>query len=510
MKLEYLPSQQRYVFRCSYTESDAPRAVGFRWDPDSRHWYTPDPVIASRLRQFATPSAAEWLMLDFKALEAKVITSTSHAPLGKYSLPCPDGLEYFPFQAAGAEFIIDNDRCFVGDEPGLGKTVQAIAAINYWYQSGSPKILVITRASLKLNWAYELRRWLTNKNLSVQVVTEPKRFSRLFTNIWVVAYSQLDSLTKLKIMPDYFDCTVWDEAHAVKNQQSLQGKAAYKLKSQRLIQLSGTPAPNHPHEIYPLWRYAQPDKVMPYPAFKANFIGFKNKPMNTEQMQLLLKSSGYLIRRFKADVYSELPPKMRRVIVLPSDKLPHLAQFDSHHQVDSVEDYHKLVSRFSEAEKIKRKELGVRKIPYVVKYMEEALEESPKIILFAHHLEVIDGLMNELRHYSPVKFDGRESPADKDKAVRKFQHDENTRIFIGGITAAKEGLTLTAASRVVFAELDYVPGVVTQAEDRAHRIGQKDQVLVEHLVFENSSDCRIVRIMIGKQYELDKAFNWRQ
>jgi SWI/SNF-related matrix-associated actin-dependent regulator 1 of chromatin subfamily A len=507
MQLNYLPSQNRYVFKCSFIESDAPRAVGFRWDGDAKHWYTQDPVIASRLRQYATPDTAQWLLLDFKAIESR-LHADNIAPSGKYDIPCPKGEAYRPFQVSGIEYAIDNERCMIGDEPGLGKTVQAIGAINYWYPNGNPKILIVTRASIKITWARMLNIWLTNKNLAVQVVNSPAQFSKMFTNIWIVSYSLLHSLSNSKSLADYYDLIVYDEAHAIKDTGSQQARAAYKIKSHRLLYLTGTPTPNVPHEIYPLWKHAQPAKVMPYPAFSANFIGYKKKPINETQLQLLLRSSGFLIRRLKSEVETELPEKTRRIIELPSKGISDVTAFDNFYQVDKIEEYHKIAQRLTDRDKLKRKELGLKKVPYVVKYVKEALEESPKIILFAHHLEVLDMLRAELNQFGVVGFDGRHSIGERDQAVHKFQHDPRTKLFIAGITAAKEGITLTAASRVIFAELDYVPGTILQAEDRAHRIGQKNQVLIEHLVFENSTDCRIARIMIDKQYVLDKTFNW--
>lgn len=92
-------------------------------------------------------------------------------------------------------------------------------------------------------------------------------------------------------------------------------------------------------------------------------------------------------------------------------------------------------------------------------------------------------------------------------AVDAFQGDPNVRVFIGSITAAGVGITLTASSHVVFAELDWVPGNLTQAEDRCHRIGQRESVLVQHLVLDGSLDARMAKILVRKQEIIDKALD---
>ena len=105
-----------------------------------------------------------------------------------------------------------------------------------------------------------------------------------------------------------------------------------------------------------------------------------------------------------------------------------------------------------------------------------------------------------------VRLDGRMNVTDRQRSVDRFQATgNNIRLFAGNIQAAGVGLTLTASSHAVFAELDWVPGNVSQAEDRLHRIGQRDSVLVQHLVLEGSLDCRMARSIIDKQDTIDEA-----
>jgi hypothetical protein len=148
----------------------------------------------------------------------------------------------------------------------------------------------------------------------------------------------------------------------------------------------------------------------------------------------------------------------------------------------------------------------VAKVPAVVEHVRD-IAEAEKVVVFAHHHDVIDALATELKEYDPVVVDGRVSAEDRHERVQRFQTDPDCRIYIGSITASGVGITLTAASRVVFAELDWVPGNITQAEDRLHRIGQRDTVFVQHLVVDGSLDARMAEVLVEKQRVADEALD---
>jgi hypothetical protein len=154
-----------------------------------------------------------------------------------------------------------------------------------------------------------------------------------------------------------------------------------------------------------------------------------------------------------------------------------------------------------------RHDTAVAKVPAVIAHLEDAIGEGEhKVVLFAHHHDVV----NEVReHFGDrcVVLTGETPMADRQAAVDRFQADSNCSLFIGSITAAGVGITLTAASHVVFAELDWVPGNMSQAEDRCHRIGQTDSVLIQHLVLEGSLDAVMARTLVEKQDVIDLALD---
>ena len=153
-----------------------------------------------------------------------------------------------------------------------------------------------------------------------------------------------------------------------------------------------------------------------------------------------------------------------------------------------------------------RHDTAVAKIPFVIEHLKAVMEAGNKVVVFAHHHDVLDALAVEF-HKVAVKLDGRTDQKVRQANIEAFQNEDKVRMFIGGIQAAGLGITLTAASHVVFAELDWVPGNVTQAEDRLHRIGQEGSVLVQHLVLEGSLDATIAKTMVSKQAVIDAALD---
>jgi SNF2 domain-containing protein/helicase-like protein len=242
--------------------------------------------------------------------------------------------------------------------------------------------------------------------------------------------------------------------------------------------------------------------------------------------------SNCMVRRLKGDVLKELPPKRRQVIEMPANGAgqavaAEMSAWRSHEDriaelrlsvelakaSDDIMVYRAAVAKlqegirasFTEMAKL-RHDTAVAKVPYVVEHIKDCLDSGEKLLVFAHHLDVIDAIVKEFPG-KVVKLDGRDSMEARNASVERFQKDPTIKLFVGGIMAAGVGLTLTAASHAVFAELDWVPANITQGEDRLHRIGQRNSVLIQHLVLEGSLDARMVRILVEKQEVIDRALD---
>lgn len=408
-----------------------------------------------------------------------------------------------PYQIEGVERLISlNHDAILADEPGLGKTIQVAHYINL---TKPLTALIVCPASLRLNWKHELDKWLDSA-LCLDILS-------------------YEGATKLSTDFKY-DLIVFDEAHYLKNPKAARTKAGLALPAYRRLFLTGTPIVNRPMDMYPILqsiglkltlkefgvRYCNGHLVpvkwgvkagRRVPVKKAwDFSGASN----TEELHKLLVDN-VMVRRRKKDVLTELPAKVRQVIEIdaPHGDDPELKKV-------LVQKYGSLTAAaealiddggiaFGDLSRY-RLEQSKHKLPYVINYLDNLMEETDKIVVFAYHREIIEALQNQ--YPAAVHLYGGMSDKEKDAAVTSFQQGD-APLFIGQITAAGTGITLTASSTVVFAELDWVPGNVIQAEDRCHRMGQTDNVHIVHLVLKDSIDCRMVQALVRKQQIIEEV-----
>lgn len=532
----------RYICICTFEERGVPKAAGFRWDPGQRCWWTPDADKAARL---ANPEMAAQLMREQEdKLKARAtLVEDSRQADADVVLPCRDGLAYLPYQRAGIASALKRRNVLFGDEMGLGKTIQAVGLINA--DVTLTKILVVCPATLKRNWYNELSKWLT-RDLRIGF-GESKWFHPEATDITIVNY---DILAKYqdRIRAIEWDLLICDEAHLLKNPKTKRTRSICGIddytarkeecdvlppvKARRAIFLTGTPIPNRPIEGFPLFHFLAPDEFRSFFGFAKRYCGADSNGFgfdpsgasNLPELQDKLRST-IMIRRLKADVLKELPAKRRAIIEIPAINGASAAvaaeadAFEAHEErlaslrvavelakaSDDPADYDAAVGAlkagasvaFTEISRL-RHDTAVAKIPYVVEHLRDIVEAGSKVVVFAHHKDVLLAVAKEFGDkavllYGDTAMDARQA------AVDRFQRHPECLVFVGGILAAGVGITLTAASHVVFAELDWVPGNVTQAEDRCHRIGQHDCVLVQHLVLEGSLDARMATVLVAKQ-----------
>lgn len=257
-----------------------------------------------------------------------------------------------------------------------------------------------------------------------------------------------------------------------------------------------------------------------------------NSATNLDELQNLLRST-YMIRRLKEDVLTELPPKIRQVVEISRsgfDKVlkneePYMEAVKAYMERMDVIEAKKAVSGITEEEyrreisKMRTGTLGslgeIAKIRHntalakagkVVDFVKDVLENKKKVVVFAHHRDVIEHIANSFTGES-VMLHGGMGTAEKDAAVQAFMNDPKIRVFVISIVAGGVGLTLTSADVAVFAELSWLPSDISQAEDRLHRIGQKSTTFVYHLVVEGSIDAYMAQKCINKQLIVDQCVN---
>lgn len=539
-------SAGKFIARSTFAEKDVVKAAGFRWDPSAKTWWTDSAERAAKLIAHADAAAREAIAAHVNAKAASV--AASRAADADISIPVPAGLSYLPYQKAGVAYALGKPGVLIADEMGLGKTIQAIGIANA--TPGLSRVLIVCPASLKLNWAREWAKWSVS-GLTVGVVRKAGE-GLPDAGVVIVNYEIVGKL-RAAIDAVRWDLLIVDEAHYLKNPkaqrtaailgQKKPGEAvAGAIAAERRVFLTGTPIVNRPIEAWPLIASLDPTGL------GKSFWGYANRfcaarqgrygwdlsgASNLDELQAELRGR-IMVRRLKADVLTELPPKTRQVVVLEADGADakravarEQQAFVAYEQaVESLraavelakaegeDGYRATVEQLRDAASVAftevslaRHEVALRKVPTMVEAVLAAADSHP-VVVMAHHKDVVEALRAALEaaEVPAVVVTGDVAVEARQEAVDAFQQGR-AQVFIGTIRAAGVGLTLTRSSHVIFAELDWVPGNVSQAEDRCHRIGQRDNVLVQHYVLDGSLDARMARTLIAKQEVIDKALD---
>ena len=531
----------------AFNERHLFKGAGWRWNPDLKRWWTESAEKAVGLSRLFTDSAKRALpdaAEAAKAVEEKkmIAVAASKATDAEIEIPAPEGLGYLPYQKAGIAVAIANKNTLLADEMGLGKTVQALGLINAVHSIR--KTLVVCPASLKINWQREAEKWLTREQ-RVEIVKDGKTFSAPEADVTIINYELLSKHSET-IRARKWDLLVCDESHALKNPKAARTKEIvgdYKkgkppLDAGRKLFLTGTPILNRPAELWTTLEYFGVEKS--WKGFHERYCDATHDgygwdvsgASNLEELEGKLRAN-CMVRRLKKDVLASLPPKRRNVVPLEQTgavkklvarqieareraeanrrRAEELRASGSGEESLEFREAGRLMETacadFAEVSRIRR-ELGVQKIPVVVDMAAEELESSGPLLIFAHHREVVEGIAEGLREKDTkvVTLTGGDSPEARQAAVDAFQSG-SADAFVGSIEAAGVGLTLTRSSRVIFAESSWTPAKLQQAEDRAHRIGQSDSVLVSHLVYDGSLDAAMLAAVIEKMDVADRALD---
>lgn len=513
-----------FVALTTYDEREIPKFAGFKWNPAATRWESRSARQALSLRAYADPPTIR--AIEERMNGARQQAQSSRAPISMLDVPSPEGLEFKPYQRAGISYMAALDYSLNADEMGLGKTVQALGVINAL--PAPHRVLVIAPASLRLNWKYEAKRWLTHK-MNVVIVTDTwfsgiRHDDPLAPPMMVIISRRAAVIHRAAIEATKWDYLIVDECQNLCNSKTEQSRAVLggqkvqaghretwpPIRATKTMFLTGTPIVNRPQDLWPIVHRCDRKGL------GGDWLWFKRRYVDREdhlaELHEYLRGT-FMVRRQKKDVLAELPAKRRQILLVEVDgadvlreerllisrKAQELAQLRHENAVQRLNQWRG--AAIQEITAIRHK-TALKKMPSVVEHVFNTLDEAEKVVVFAHHHDMIDGLAEQLGDCA-VTFDGRVTPIERDARVKRFQNDPACRVFIGSIRAAGLGLTLTAASVVVFAELDWTPAAMVQAEDRLHRIGQQNAVLVQHLVIDGSIDQRMAEILIKKSIMID-------
>jgi len=435
-----------------------------------------------------------------------------------------------------------NGNALVADEMGLGKTVETLAYLSTVDQA-FPAIVIAPLVVLR-NWKSEIKKFLKMRIPYTVIDDEPaeprchlirrgKSEKLPPAEFYIINYElvskRLDDLIKLnpKTM-------ILDEIQNLRNMGTAKFNAIDQLSAHPellyRIGLSGTPIYNRGSEIWGIVDILQKGILGSYYEFCKTYCwtDYRGKGHVYEEKQKALSEllqESIMIRRKKQDVLSELPDKTRykQEIGIDSEQYEEEVQ-KIFAQIEVAKDnvnnatkderktkVFQLNAMYQKALSSERQSAGIAKAPFVVKYVKDLMELEEKIVVFCHHRIVHEILMNGLKDYHPLHIIGGQTDNQRQDAIDTFQNtpvDEvmewNKRnLLIAGIRAGNVGINLTAASYVIFAELDWSPAIHRQAEDRLHRIGQKKAVFAHYLIGEETLDETIVNVLVDKSLEID-------
>ena len=417
----------------------------------------------------------------------------------------------FPYQREGVAWIeAKNGRALIGDDMGLGKTCQALSWLKL-HPENRPAV-VVCPATLKNNWAREVRMWIGEKE-SIQILEGKKAKNIVSRNgIIIINYDILPGWveTLLKSNPQ---AVIFDECHYTKNSKANRTKAAKKMAKgiKNVICMSGTPIKSKPIEFFNTINMIQPALFPNYWAFarqytNASYNGFGwsfDGAKNTEKLHKVLTET-IMIRRRKEDVLTQLPPKRRAVVPMEPDNrneynsasrniIKWILQNEGKPKADKASRAQVLV----EFEKLKQLAVnGIMK--QVIEWVRDFIDSGEKLVLFAVHKNVLDIIQKAFPDCS-VRLDGSTSQKNRQIAVDRFQTDNNVRLFLGNVLAAGVGITLTASSNTAFIELPWTPGELVQAEDRVHRIGQDANSVTAWYLLAQNTIIEVIAAILDKK-----------
>lgn len=450
----------------------------------------------------------------------------------------------FPYQLVGADFLAANPHALLADEMGLGKSAQVIRACDL---VGAQNILIVCPAAVRVNWEREFQRFSPFDRPASIIETGKDRPK---DGVNIVSYDLLAANEKVRqaCRDRRWDVLALDEAHYLKERSAKRTKAIYghnkhpgiAHSAKRVWPITGTPAPNNASEMYPhlkhagLTRQSYWDFVYTYcDGFDSDY-GYKiTGHRNVHQFRQLL--SGFMLRRKKEEVMTELPPITFHTVTVDRSKVeldPYFyenwrpigveaflqqlkdvdtalktslaLQREGHHH--NANDALTLLASYAKTTATLRRYIGLAKTPRVCEILEEELASGAleKVVIFCVHQQVIEMCRQKFRKYNPVTLFGGTPAKKRQENIDAFQKDPRCRVFIGQIQAAGTGITLTAAHEVVMLESSWVPADNAQAAMRCHRVGQTKPVRVRMFVCAGSVDEQVMRVVANKTREITK------
>lgn len=435
------------------------------------------------------------------------------------------------FQREGLDFLLKSSgNALLADEMGLGKTVQTLAYLAT--EKKTFPVLIVAPLVTLSNWQREIQKFLKRRSKNGRIVDREFPSSVLIRtgklhdipkhDIYIInydlLYKRLDDLSKLNIKT-----LVCDEVQHLRSKSTKKYAAVKKLSALESVKyrigLSGTPIYNRGSEIWPIVDILRPGLLGSFEEFCEYFcyVNEKGKAIVLENKRASLGEElrkHVMLRRKKSDVLKELKEKVRYKEFIDCDINYYHAELDKiwkrleEEQKTATSAFDKF-SSYKRAIQSERQAAGAAKLPHVIEFVKNIMEIEESVVVFCHHKAIHAFLHKSLHEYQPSFIIGGQSDKDRQDNIDKFQNGQ-TKLMIAGLRAGNVGINLSKARYVIFAELDWSPAIHRQAEDRLHRIGQKNTVFAYYLIGNGTLDDHVANVLVDKSYEIDAIMDEKE
>ncbi|MCG8621226.1 MAG: DEAD/DEAH box helicase, partial [Proteobacteria bacterium] len=432
------------------------------------------------------------------------------------------------FQRKGLDFLIkSNGNALLADEMGLGKTVQSLAYVAT-EKKAFPVLVVAPLVTLN-NWQREIEKFLKKRSRNGRVLENKSPTSTIIRtgrrqdigkyDFYIINYELLYK-RQADIAGLNIRTVICDEVHNLRSVRTKKYSALRRLATlpsvTRRLGLSGTPIYNRGSEIWPIADILKPGMLGSFEEFCEYFcyVNDKNKAIVLENKRESLRKQlqeHVMLRRKKSDVIKELKEKVQYKEVIDADtayyrkELGRIWKKMEDEQRSANTEFKKSAS-FQRAIQSERVAAGVAKIPHVINFVRNIMEIEESVVVFCHHKAIHKILHENLGEFDPASIIGGQSDKVRQESIDRFQRGD-TKMMIAGLRAGSVGINLSRAKYVVFAELDWSPAIHRQAEDRLHRIGQKETVFAYYLIGNGTLDDHVADVLVNKSYEIDEILD---
>lgn len=428
-------------------------------------------------------------------------------------------LELFPYQEDGSKFLASKDRAGLFDAMGIGKSAQAIRALDL---VGAKRIVIVCPAAVREVWKGEFAKFgrIPRRIIKGKDIQDLNTWLRGKSDVLLLSYEMATKWAH-RMGGDIIDAVILDEAHYVKGPDALrtisllgpgcEGKIGLCSWGARVWFLTGTPNPNDAADVWSMMRFCKATRLSRdtfcnrYYKSRVSSFSASHTPKKEMLPELKQALSSFSLRRTKAEAGLQLPPIWLTTTTVDGDTEEIRKLLREHPGMEKavVDAVEKGGLSFLDAQHIAtlRRLVGEAKAPAFVELLKEELHNGlEKVVVFGIHTRALDHIENALRDHGieSVRIDGRTADKTRGHNVELFQGSARYRVFIGNIRAAGTGLTLTAAADIVMFESDWAPAANAQAIMRCHRIGQTRSVSARFITLANSIDEHVSAVVARK------------